>query len=266
MGPESETLSVWPVCDDQLISHDWCSSSILQQLLFNLSLPLSLRLSPSLFPLFSFTICLSFSPYTVLSFKPFLHPFLHTATLFYSPQSPSQPQFPAPHSCYYSVSPRKCVCVFGCVCVGGDSLRWRPAGTTLQEPIVLYWLTGIHTSYAHTRIYTHSELWKRTNKTPNKRMLTMHSVHIHIKTQGHTLIQVHSLYITNTCTHTLTGCFHCVIGVLAGTVAVGESVLETQSRLRLAKQIITFPHWHTGFSQHMTRRREWACACVCMCL
>ncbi len=22
MGPESETLSVWPVCDDQLISHD----------------------------------------------------------------------------------------------------------------------------------------------------------------------------------------------------------------------------------------------------
>ena len=72
---------------------------------------------------------------------------------------------------------------------------------------------------------------------------------MHTKTQGHTFIQVtvptsHTDKNTHayTHTHTLTACFRCVIAVLFGTVAAGESVLETQSRLRLAKQIITSLH------------------------
>lgn len=85
-------------------------------------------------------------------------------------------------------------------------------------------------------------------------------MHTHKNTRAY-FYSSHSPYIKNREAHTRLACFCCVIGVLAGTVAAGESVLETQNRLRLVKQIITSPHWHAGSSQH-TNKKDRVCVCA----
>lgn len=85
------------------------------------------------------------------------------------------------------------------------------------------------------------------------------------KTLRYTLISTHYTFCmhshkrkqsSNTHPYKYTHIHTCLICVLTGTVAVGESVLETLNRLRLAKQIITSSHWQASCAQ---------CVCVRAC-
>lgn len=98
--------------------------------------PLSLTLS-FLSLIVSFFFLLPAHNYSFWNLLPYSC--LPTGTLPRSPQSLSQPQFPVPYPCYYTVKPKsQYVCCWACMewwdrsC---DSLRWRPAEMKLQVPL-----------------------------------------------------------------------------------------------------------------------------------
>lgn len=236
MRPESETLSV---CSTVIpISHDCLSTSGISPISFSLS------------SLSVFLHCAQFwSP------PPSLPPSLLPSTLCHAPQSPIQPQFPAPHAYYYAGTHKgMCICV--CIIVG----LWQrfPQVEPCRDNGA-----RAHCS-ADSQANTHHDLWVKTHLCPHTYCLhtDLHSTQIHLTfcmhTHKNTKAYFHSSqspYIQNGETHTRLACFCCVIGVLVGTVAAGESVLETQNRLRLVKQIITSPHWHAGSSQ-LTNKKD----------